>query len=546
MRRRTRSLAAALLTLIALALAARSAPDGRSPEPPGASIQQVRPGIDWPGFGGSPARNMANLVERGLPVEWETGVEDRPRKNIKWVAKLGSRAFGGPTIARGQIYVGTNNEVPRNARDRDLRKLNPITKQPVALDKGVLMCFRESDGKFLWQHVNDKLPSSLVHDWPHEGVCSTPTAEGNRVWYVSNRCEVVCLDAEGFANGNQGVTDEPYQDATDADVLWRYDMMKHLNVFPHNMSACAPLIVGDTLFVITSNGVDEGHVNIPSPNAPSFIALDKNSGALLWKDSSPGKNIMHGQWAHPAFANIGGVPQVIFPGGDGWLRAFAPTTGQPLWQFDCNPKDAVYKLGPDGTRSDFIAAPVIYEGKVYIGVGQDPEHTDGAGHLWCINPAGKSGDISPELVTDAKTWPPRTKPNPNSGLGWHFGGPDKNPNAQREFVFGRTMSTCAIHDGLLYAAELYGFLHCLDAQTGKLYWQHDLKGAVWGSPMWADGKVYVGTGDGDVWVFRSGREKRLLAKVEMEQPIRTTPIAAHGVLYIMTESNLYAIEKKAP
>ncbi len=84
-------------------------------------------------------------------------------------------------------------------------------------------------------------------------------------------------------------------------------MIKELNVFPHNMAACCPLIVGDIVFVVTANGVDEGHINIPSPDAPSFIALDKNTGKLLWKNNSPGKNIMHGQWSNPTYAEINGA-----------------------------------------------------------------------------------------------------------------------------------------------------------------------------------------------------------------------------------------------
>ena len=61
------------------------------------------------------------------------------------------------------------------------------------------------------------------------------------------------------------------------------------------------------------------------------------------------------------------------PGGDGWIYSFDPD-GKLLWKFDCNPKDAEYELGGKGTRSDFIATPVIYKDRVYIGVGQDPEH----------------------------------------------------------------------------------------------------------------------------------------------------------------------------
>src|SRR5260221_9138579 len=203
----------------------------------------------------------------------------------------------------GKIFVGTNNDATRNPRDT-----NKAKAQPTPIDKGILMCFDEATGKFLWQHVNDKLPSGQVNDYPEQGVCSAPVIEGNRLWYVSNRCEVVCLDVDGFANGNQGVQDEQYKGPTDADVIWRFDMMKEIDVFPHNLAACSPLLIGDILYVVTANGVDEGHINIPSPNAPSFIALDKTTGKMLWKDASPGKNIMHGQWANPSYGEIGRPP----------------------------------------------------------------------------------------------------------------------------------------------------------------------------------------------------------------------------------------------
>ena len=97
-------------------------------------------------------------------------------------------------VSGGKVYVGTNNAEPRNERDTLLRK----DGKRVYVDKGVLMAFDEATGRFLWQHVNDKLPSGQVHDWPDEGVCSTPAVEGNRVYYVSNRCEVVCLDSNGL------------------------------------------------------------------------------------------------------------------------------------------------------------------------------------------------------------------------------------------------------------------------------------------------------------------------------------------------------------
>jgi outer membrane protein assembly factor BamB len=471
-----------------------------------------------------------------MPTDWEA----KTKANVKWVARLGSRAYGGPVVAGGKVFVGTNNEAPRNPRDTDKNK------RPV--DKGNVMCFRESDGTFLWQAVHDKLPSGQVNDWPKEGVCSTPVVEGNRIYYVSNRCDVVCLDVEGLHDGNQGVTDEKYKDKTDADFIWTYDMMKELNVFPHNMAACAPLIVGDLIFVVTANGVDEGHTNIPSPEAPSFIAVNKKTGKLVWKDNSPGRNIMHGQWSNPTYAKVNGTEMIIFPGGDGWLRAFDPPTGKLLWKFDCNPKWAVYKLGGAGTRSDFIATPVIYDNKCYIGTGQDPEHYEGVAYFWCIDLAkaiekgktNKDNDVSP--VND--NFDPKAPVNKDSALAWVYGGPvpkEKIPEVKRDYFFGRTMSTASIHDGIVYVSELAGYLHCFDAKTGQKYWQHDLKSAVWGSTYWVDGKVYLGNEDGDIVILQAGRQKKVLATITMGSAVYGTPVPAHNTLFVMNRNQLYAL-----
>lgn len=527
------------------------------------SAQQViaPPGI-WPLFGGGTSRNMINLTDKGIPGDF-TIEEDS--EFLKWKADLGSKSYGGPTVASGKIFVGTNNDRPRNPRDREKPDEGEELGKP--LDKGVIMCFEEKTGKFLWQAIHDKLPSGQVQDWPHEGICSAPLVEGDRIWYCSNQCRVVCADTEGFANGNQGIQTEKYQDKTDVDIIWELDMLKDLGVFPHNLTVCSPLLIGDILFIVTANGVDAEHINIPSPEAPSFIAVDKHTGKVLWKDNSPGRNIMHGQWSNPTYAVIKGVPQVIFPGGDGWLYAFKPDSGKLLWKFDANPKDSKYELGGRGTKSDFIATPVIYEDKVYIGTGQDPEHLDGIGHLWCIDPS-KATETNVDLSPKNDNFDPKAPENKDSGLVWHFGGKENRETSKREFVFGRTMSTCAIVDGILYVAELNGFFFCLDAKTGKKFYHYDLKSGVWGSPYYVDGKVYIGNEAGDLFVFKHDKNpevmdeddakdakelKLIRAKIKerydvkmiaIDEPLRSTPVVANGVLYLLSERSLFAIAKK--
>ena len=508
------------------------------------AVQVKSGGTDgWFMYGGSQSRNMVNLRVKGLPASWDIGGDGNAAKNIKWVADLGSKAYGGPLVVNGKVVIGTNNQKPR---DLKWTKLNPKTKKREPIDLGVLMSFDEANGKFLWQTPFRKLPSGLVNDWPKEGLCSTPVVEGDRMYYVSNRCEVICEDLNG-------------------KIHWTQDMIGNLGVFPHNISACSPLLVGDKVFLVTANGVDEDHINVPAPKAPSFIRLNKHTGQVEWQDNrttirltevqkkGPQKNffknlvnrgelIQHGQWSNPSYAVVNGKPQVVFPGGNGWIYSFDPTTGKLIWKFDCNPKDSYYELAGKGTRSDFIATPVIYDNKVYIGVGQDPEHETGVGHLWCIDMT-KEGDVSPELVVDKTVFPPKTKPNPNSAKVWHYGGPAPK-SLGRNYYFGRTMSTCAVHDGLVYAAELGGYLHCLDARTGKVYWTHNTRAAIWSSPYWADGKVYLGTDGSEVLVFAHGKQKRLLETNDMGGRVRATPVAANGTLFVMTENKLYAIAGK--
>ena len=324
-------------------------------------------------WGGTPQRNMASSMTN-LPSSWDVAA----MTNIKWKAALGDQSYGNPVVAGGKVFVGTNNQNPRNPA--------------ITGDKGVLMCFSEADGKFLWQAVTDKLASGEVNDWPEVGVCSSPAVEGNRLYYVTNRGELVCLDTEGFMDGKN---DGPYQDEvhkgpTDADIVWKLDMMKELGVFQHNMASSSPIVWGNLVFLETSNGRDASHENIPAPEAPSFIAVDKNTGKVVWQDNSPGDRILHGQWSSPALGEVDGVMQVFFPGGDGWLYGFNALTGQRLWKFDLNPKDAVWPK----TRNDAIAAPVFHGGRVYIATGHDPEQGEGVGHLYSIDPRGKSGDIT--------------------------------------------------------------------------------------------------------------------------------------------------------
>ena len=156
---------------------------------------------------------------------------------------------------------------------------------------------------------------------------------------------------------------------------------------------------------------------------------------------------------------------------------------------------------------------MIWQNKVYIANGQDPESGQGPGHLYAID-ATKRGDIT------------------TSGRLWHY---DK---------IKRSISTVAIHNGLLFIADLAGFLHCLDVNTGKPYWTHDMLAAIWGSPMVIDGKVYLGDEDGDVVVMEAGKEKKLILETNMGSNVYSTVVPANGTLFLTNRNQLFALAAK--
>lgn len=650
-----------LLLCVCLPLAATVA---RAAEPATGSVNEytqpgdvLSAGGDWPQWAGTRLRNNVPNVT-GLPTQWATGKFDRKTgewdksraENIRWFGRLGSQTYGNPVVAGGQVYVGTNNGAGHLAR------------YPSSVDLGCLLAFDEQSGELLWQHSSEKLITGRVHDWPLQGICCAPLVEGERLWFVTSRGEVRCVDTQGFRDGeddgpvtddvvpvaqfmNAGPTaqahaetiadldagmlsaaattalenaDEPVagsvevetiaagkkwslkgnfggvdrtltamvagprlkffktlgtSDVHEADVIWVYNMMgPDMGISQHNMCSCSVTSYGDLLFVNTSNGLDESHINLPAPEAPSFICMDKNTGEVLWTDASPGRNILHGQWSSPTVAVLGGVPQALFAGGDGYLYSFKADRGQDgagelLWKFDCNPKTSRWILGGEGTRNNLIATPVVYNDRVYIAVGQDPEHGEGEGHLWCIDPT-KRGDVSPTLAMqvegdDRTPIKPRRiqaviaedgeveVDNPNSAAIWHYSLSDNNADGEIDFEeeMHRSIGTCAIKDDVLYIADFSGLVHCLDANgtpDGKavVHFTYDMLAQSWGSALIADGHVYIGDEDGDVSVFEFGPENiEPIEEVNMGSSVYSTPVAANGKLFISTKDKLFCIEK---
>ncbi len=481
---------------------------------------------DWSQWCGSDGKNMVSS-ETNLPESFARGkrksngtIDLSTAANVKWGVKIGTGCYSTPSVAMEKVFVG-------------------------GLDgrEGVFVCLDATTGKRLWQwqapprEVPDTIDGFSIglSSIPQQiGVCSSAAVEQDRVYFVSNRCDLMCLDVAGEFS-------EPGD--RQARVLWTYDMLSELGVFPCDASNGSPLIVGDLLYVTTCNGVDrntfgapdrEKERKIPAPLAPNLIVVDKRDGRLVATDDAPiMQGLLHGQWSSPSLGKVGERTLVFYGGGDGVCYAFEALASVPdkpvrlktVWSYDCIPPEykvpgdddwiTHYCLGDrrvqgalnkhDGTfvgRSEIIGTPVFLNDRVYIAIGRDPAHGRGRGALHCIDARGQ-GDITA------------------SGKIWTYQGLD------------RTLSTVSVADGLVYISDVGGRLHCVDADTGQCYWIHDMQSETWGSTLVADGKVYMPTAKG-LSVLATGKDLKVLDRITLGGKVYASPIAANGTLYVAT------------
>jgi len=438
------------------------------------------------------------MVQTGNPpIDWDTATG----RNIVWSVELGNEVYGSPVVAGDVVYVGADNT----------RQLNPAFKE----DSGVLVAFRVTDGAFLWQDVAPRVDDRGLRDFLLPSTTSVPYVEGDRLYYVTAECQLRCLDTKGFSDGenNGPYREEVFKDNAAADIVWQLDMPA-LGVFPHEACNSAVLSLGDLLLVSTSNGQNEGHTRVPSPRAPSLIAVDKRTGELVWRAIGAGDKVLHGSWSSPVAVNVNGQTEVLFGGGDGWLRSYDAATGHELWRFDGNPKDARW-LPRAGvlSRNFIIASPVFADGRVFLAMGQSPGHGNAPSFVYAINPNGR-GDIT------------------QSGLLW----------TSRDV--SRVVGTPIVKDGLLYVGDVGGTIHCLDAATGVQLWKHETNEAIWGCLLLAGDRLYVGNAGGLMTVLRAGRRKELLGEIEMDAPLYARPAVVGDALYLATANRLYLIAAK--
>ncbi len=536
-------------------------------------VSEVQPHGDSPQWGEAWSRNLAVDNVGTLPADFdpETG------RNLRWSFETGGCTYSTAIVAAGRVFIGTNND----------RQLDPR----ITGDRSVLLCLDEATGQFLWQHVTPKIPNRPLKDCPYVGWCSPPVIEileseksdklgkssnsgrlsspnedktdedktnesasqrvSGRVYVVTSRDEVVCLDLAGQSNGNDGVfTDEaalrtPHGEDVvplgplDSDVLWvtNLETTAGVRVHQHDAAHGVPMILGDYLYVNTSNGVGDTHRDLPEGDAPSLVVLEKSTGRVVAAErSGASQRMVHCTWSAPACGTLGGRTEVLCFGGDGVLRAFEPfdptdaslerdtdgiATLAECWSFDPDPnapqtKRSEYMGNRQESPSNTTGMPVILDGRVYFESGGDVWWGKQSVALFCIEPPiNATGKLDERCVV------------------W------KHPLQKH------SMSTPAIADGLLYIADEGRNLFCLDAVTGEEQWKYRFRGGLWSSALVADGKVYAGAMNGEFRSFRHGRTLEPLAEMKLD-PVYGTPTVANRTLYVSTMHHLYAVTLASP
>ena len=477
----------------------------------------AQPRVIW---GGSRSPNSVSVAGRLPATLSET--------NLLWEVRLGTHQYAIPTIAGDSVYLAINdaNFTRTGAR---------------ASGGGLVVCLDLQTGRRNWTFISPRLmegtrPPYYFDQWGC-GICSGPVVDGDRLYVVGNRGDILCLDRQGQRNGNDGpflddaaymqLAEETALTEEDGDLIWRFDMLKVCAIAPHDVCGSTILKVDNLLFICTSNGANNQHIEPQRPDAPTLIVLDARTGTLVAQDDAKiGHRIFHGNWCSPAYAEVAGRKMIFFGGGDGFLYAFDFPTPQPgrvqmlqtAWVADCNPAHYREKNGekiPYATwrnKQPFgpcepLGTPVIEDGRVYVAIGQSPVHGTGDGCLNCFDAA-----------TGKVLW--------------------------RNETIRRSLATVALADSTVYLPDSAGMLHACDAKNGAILWSAELSApAYYANAFVADGKVYASTERGDFWVFKAGRQNEVLFKTKLPSP-PITVTATEGVLLIPMQNRLRAYSGK--
>ena len=276
--------------------------------------------------------------------------------------------------------------------------------------------------------------------------------------------------------------------------LWSRDIQKEYGQFGLNWGyASSPLLFEDSLYVQVLHGM--------KTDDPSYVMrIDKKSGKTIWKVDRPTNALRESpdSYTTPGLLRYGKTTEIVITGGD-CVTGHDPAAGKELWRAN--------GLNPDNNPFyRIVASPIIFDEIIYAPTRVKP--------LLALK-AGGRGDVTSSHVL----W---STPN----------GPD--------------VPTPVTDGKYFYVVKDNGVMWCLDAKTGaEVYANRRIKpGTYSGSPVLADGKIYVTNEDGLTTVVAAGPKFEVVAENPLNDYVLSSPAISDGRIYIRTAQHLYAIGKK--
>jgi outer membrane protein assembly factor BamB len=291
----------------------------------------------------------------------------------------------------------------------------------------------------------------------------------------------------------------------DGKVLWSHSLTEEYGrISGYGGRLTSPTVDGDLVIL----GMINASWGDQARGSNRFVAFDKRTGSVVWWSELP-VTAPATYYSSPVVTVINGQRLLISGASDGSVHALKVRTGEHVWG---------YKLGARAINS----APVVDRNLVYISHGEENEDTNEQGRVVCLD-AARVKDGKPALVWKVD--------NIKSGY--------ESP---------------IIHEGRLYLCDDKAKLYCLDAATGKSLWRRPYKyGTVArGSPIWADGKIYVAEVSGKFHILKPGpKDCEELYAQSFRSPDGTSvvelngsPAAANGRVYFTTRDEIYCIGKR--
>lgn len=315
---------------------------------------------------------------------------------------------------------------------------------------------------------------------------------------------VMCADpATGYVyvHGTQGFLICLDGMAAAPTVVWQRSMTEEWGrITGYGGRVTSPMLFEDLVVFGMVNSSYADHAK----GANRFVAMDKKTGAVRWW-SEPAGAVKDTYYSVPVWAKIKGVDLIISGCADGSVVAMQARTGKPVWS---------YTFG----SSAINCSPVVEGEYVYIGHGEENNDNNIQGRVICLD-AGQVTGNTPKLV-------------------W-----------QKDGITNRYTSP-TIHDGRLYITDEIGKLFCLDAKTGEQHWRFNYGRDSRGSPVLADGKIYIGEVNSKFYILEPGAKscKKLsttffpaVAGGSANVEINGSAAVANGKVYFATSEELFCI-----